>query len=318
MNAPTATGKLRLGVSGCLLGEAVRFDGGHKHDRYLTDVLGRWFDFVPVCPEVGIGMGVPREPIRLVQIGEGVRVRGVPAPEVDFTDALAGYVDVVADDLAGIVGYVLKRASPTCGMERVKVYPVGGGASRPVGTGAFAAALMRRWPRLPVEEEGRLDDPILRENFIERLFVYARLRPLLAAPTAVSLMAFHDRHELLVMAHGQAAGERLGRLVATAGTTDPRAVAEDYADALMQALRRRATRRRHAHVLEHLAGHLKRALDADDEAELRETITAYRLARVPLVVPMTLLRHHLRRNPHPHLQDQHYLAPHPAELMLRG
>ena len=234
--------KIPIAISSCLLGEQVRYDGGHKHDRYLTGTLGQWFTYVPLCPEVGIGLGTPREPIRLVQIGDAVRVRGVRDAELDVTDDLEAYADAVADQIAGTCGYVFKRASPSCGMERVKVY-TGKGMPSAAGVGAYAGAVMRRFPRLPVEEEGRLNDPVLRENFVERVFVYDRLRALLAAPTPKALIDFHTRHKLLVMAHNQEGYRRLGRIVAQAGRGDLEGTVAAYADLLMETLTRRATRR---------------------------------------------------------------------------
>ncbi len=309
--------KIPIAISSCLLGEQVRYDGGHKHDRYLTGTLGQWFRYVPLCPEVGIGMGTPREPIRLVQIDGAVRVRGVRDAGLDVTDQLVGYADTVADQIADACGYIFKRASPSCGMERVKVY-TGQGMPSTAGVGAYAGAVMRRFPRLPVEEEGRLNDPVLRENFIERVFVYDRLRALLADPSPRRLIDFHTRHKLLVMAHNQQGYRRLGRIVADAGAGDLEATVEAYADLLMETLTRRATRRGHTNVLQHLMGYLKRRLDAEDKVELLEVIGQYRAGLVPLVVPMTLLRHHFRRHPHPYVEGQWYLEPHPAELMLRN
>lgn len=310
--------RLSIGVSSCLLGQEVRYDGAHKRDRYLTDVLGDYCEFVPICPEVGIGMGIPRPPIRLVERDGALRVLGVREPDVDVTDDLAAYVGKVADKIAELDGYVFKRASPTCGVWRVKVYGEGGMPS-PTGRGAFAAGVLERWPNLPVEEEGRLNDPVLRENFIERIFVYRRWRALRGAGmTAGALVDFHTNHKLVVMAHNQAAYRRMGQLVAQAGQDGLPARVEAYEAELMSALTRRATRRSHTNVMQHLAGYLKRALDAGDKAELHSVIGDYHQGLVPLVVPLTLFRHHFRRHPHPFVERQVYLRPHPAELMLRN
>lgn len=309
--------RLRIGVSSCLLGQQVRHDGQHKRDRYVTDVLGGYCDFVGLCPEVGIGLGVPRPPIRIVDRGAGPRVVGVADPTLDVTDRLRAYADVEAPRVAALDGYIFKRASPSCGVFRVKVYS-GPGVPSMDGRGAFADAVMTRWPNLPVEEEGRLNDPVLRENFIERVFVYQRWRGLRAALTPRALVAFHSEHKLLIMAHNQAAYRRLGQRVAGAGRGDLGALADAYEAELMAALTRRATRAGHTNVLQHLMGYLKRALDAEDKRELLEVIEAYRAGQVPLVVPLTLLRHHFRRHPHPYVERQIYLQPHPAELMLRN
>lgn len=313
--------RIRVGVSSCLLGQKVRYDGQHKLDRFVASDLGAWFDFVPICPEMGIGLGTPRPPIRLVHIGEDVRARGVDDSTLDVTDRLAAYFDDVADQVAGVSAYILKRASPSCGMERVKVYSEKGHPGR-AGTGIFAGAMMARFPNLPVEEEGRLNDPVLRENFIERVFVYRRWQAFRSAPTPKGLIDFHARHKLQIMAHNQAAYRRLGQRVATAGTEARagrmEALLDEYEGGLMATLKRRATRRTHTNVLMHLMGYLKKQLDTADKQELLEVFGRYRHGTLPLIVPMTLLKHHFRRHPDPYVQGQHYLDPHPAELMLRN
>jgi uncharacterized protein YbgA (DUF1722 family)/uncharacterized protein YbbK (DUF523 family) len=314
----SADATIHVGISSCLLGAKVRFDGGHKHDTYITGTLGQYFDFVPVCPEMAIGLGAPREPMRLVGDPDHPRAVGIRTGQLDATDRLAAYGHQMGRKLAGISGYILKRASPSCGMERVKVYD-DKGVAVPKGAGIYAAAFMDEQPLLPVEEEGRLGDPLLRENFIERVFVYHRWQRLLAAGvTASKLVAFHTDHKLLIMAHSQAAYQRIGRLVARAGSKPIAALADAYVAELMTALRRRVSRGRHANILLHLSGYLKRALDGGDKAELVATIDAYRRGLVPLVVPITLLKHHFRRHPHPYVERQCYLSPHPQELMLRN
>ena len=289
---------IRIGVSACLLGHEVRYDGGHKLDRYVVQTLGRYFEYVPICPEVGIGMGVPRPPIRVVRGHDGLRVRGVRDPSLDPTEALRAYIDEVADQVDGVAGYILKRGSPSCGMERVGVYDE---ADELDGTasGLYAAAMMARFPLMPVEEEGRLGDVSLRENFIGRVFVYDRWRRLVAGGlTAGSLADFHSRHELLVMAHDQVAYWRLGRLIADADARPIEELAVLYGHDLMRALACRATRRDHTNVLLRLMGDLDRNIDADDRAELLSIFDEYRRGLVPIVVPITLLKHHLRRHPH--------------------
>jgi len=316
---PPAWGeRIPVGVSSCLLGEQVRYDGGHKHNGFLTETLARYFEFVPYCPELAIGLGVPRPPIRLVSTGEGIRARGTKDPALDVTDRLAAYGARVASRSRHLCGYILKKGSPSCGMERVKVYPEKGGNTGK-GRGLYAAALMERLPSLPVEEEGRLMDPVLRENFIERVFVLHRWNTAMRqGVTPRRLVEFHTGHKFALLAHDEPSYRRLGQLVARAGAAPVRELAAEYLADLMQALARPATRRRHANVLNHLAGFFKKKLDALDRAELKEVIDRYREGLVPLVVPVTLLKHHLRRHPDPYLAGQHYLDPHPAELMLRN
>ena len=316
--AETQYEKISIGISACLLGQEVRFDGGHKRDAYINGTLSEYFDFIPVCPEVAIGLGTPRKPIRLVGDPQRPRVVGIKNPDMDVTDPLEQYGRKMGRELSRISGYILKRGSPSCGMERVKVY---GSKGMPNGqtAGAYARALMSMQPLLPIEEEGRLGDTVLRENFIQRVFVYRRWQALTGGGlTPGALVDFHTRHKLIVMAHSQAAYKRLGQLVARAGKGSINETAEAYIAELMPALKRRATRKRHANVLMHLTGYLKRALDGADKTELLETIEAYRVGQVPLVVPITLLNHHFRRNPQPYVEGQYYMQPHPKELMLRN
>lgn len=310
--------RIRLGISSCLIGQEVRYDGGHKHNEYITRTLGEFFEFVPFCPEVAIGLGVPRPPIRLVKAGHGVRARGVDDAALDVAEALAGYAEQVAPRLAAVSGYLLKKNSPSCGMERVKLYSAKG---VPVGHGAgvYAGRLMALHPELPFEEEGRLMDPVLRENFIERVFVYHRWQQLEAKRlTPRALVEFHSRHKFIVLAHDEKLYRELGRLVAGAGRGSIAALGDGYIRQLMRGLKKPATRSRHANVLQHIAGYFKKQLDAGDRHELQEVIGRYRRGRLPLVVPITLIRHHLRRFPDPYLAGQHYLVPHPDELMLRN
>ena len=310
--------KVQVGVSSCLLGEEVRFDGGHKRDAYLTGTLASYFDFVPFCPEAAVGLGIPRQPIRLVRRGVSVRAVGVKTPELDPTDQLAAYAEATTGQLSHISGYIFKKASPSCGMERVKVYNEKGMPEQN-GVGIYAGVLMQRLPLLPVEEEGRLGDAVLRENFIERVFVYHRWQQMMRdGLTASELVDFHSDHKYLILAHDQEAYRQLGRLVADAGKGDLERLAADYAALLMQTLKRPATTRQHVNVLQHLLGYLKKHLDTLDREELLETIEQYRQGLLPLIVPITLIRHHFRRNPDPYVLRQYYLSPHPKELMLRN
>lgn len=310
--------KIRIGISSCLLGQEVRFDGGHKRDSYINGTLSQYFDFVPVCPELAVGLGVPREPIRLVTTKAGTRVVGTRNPTLDVTEALRDYGECKGREMQDVAGYILKRGSPSCGMERVKVYTPAGmpNKSEP---GMYARAFMAVQPLLPMEEEGRLGDPVLRENFIVRVFVYHRWQNLLRdGLTPAKLVDFHTRHKLLILAHNQAAYRRMGQLVARAGVEHMDNLATEYVHELMTALKRRAGRRHHMNVLQHLLGYLRKHLDAADRAEMHETIKAYGQGLIPLVVPITLLKHHFRRHPHPYVENQYYLSPHPAELMLRN
>jgi uncharacterized protein YbgA (DUF1722 family)/uncharacterized protein YbbK (DUF523 family) len=313
-----STARLRIGISSCLLGQEVRYDGGHKHNGYITETLGQFFEFVPFCPEVAIGLGVPRPPIRLVKRGAVVQARGVQNPDLDVTGELIGYAEQVAPKLDRMSGYILKKNSPSCGMERVKLY---GARGMPVGTGAgvYAGRLMELLPELPFEEEGRLMDPVLRENFIERVFVYHRWQQLHARRLSPrGLVEFHARHKFIVLAHDEKAYRALGRLVAGAGRGGIAELGQRYIRELMQALRKPATRARHTNVLQHITGFFKQQLDADDKRELQGLIDNYRRGQLPLVVPVTLIRHYLRRFPDTYLAEQYYLAPHPDELMLRN
>ena len=315
---PAEVPRVTLGISSCLLGEAVRFDGNHKYNGYIVETLGQAFDFRAFCPEVAIGLGVPRPPIRLVAIADGTRARGVDDPARDVTDALADYARRVAAQLDGISGYLFKQGSPSCGLERVRRYDEAG-APVPGDAGIFARTLTALCPELPAEEEGRLMDPVLRENFIERVFIYRRWQGVCAAGlTAGGLVEFHTRHKFILLAHDEPAYRALGRRVAEAGAADLGALGRDYIRALMAALKKPADSGTHANVLQHLYGFVKECIDAADRRELLGVIDDYRRGLVPLIVPITLLRHHLRRHPDGYVERQYYLHPHPRELMLRN
>ncbi len=316
-----AFGKVRVGISSCLLGEKVRFDGGHKRDRFVTDTLGEWVEWVPVCPEMEMGLGAPRESLRLVgDVDDPALV--APKSGSDHTAAMKAYARVRLEILDGLrlSGYLLKSDSPSCGMERVRVYGDSGMPSKK-GVGVFARALMERFPCLPVEEEGRLCDPVIRENYIERLFAYRRLQELERGPKRMAdLVRFHTVHKYLLLSHSPKHYQALGRLVARTRTPRrvPGDVIGDYSATFMEALRVKATRGKHANVLLHILGFLKEKLDADDKAEIVDVTDRYRRGLVPLVVPITLVNHHLRCHDVPWVKDQVYLSPHPTELMLRN
>lgn len=310
---------VRLGISACLLGQHVRFDGGHKRDAFLTDLVGRFVEWVPVCPEVESGLPTPRETLRLVRVDDDVRMVTTRTAH-DHSPAMRRYAARRLQELADedLSGFVLKKDSPSCGLERVKVYAEG---EMPVrnGTGLFAAALTARFPLLPVEEEGRLMDAKLRENFIERIFAYRRLTAFFTGRwTTGGLVAFHTAHKLTLLAHAPEAYRTLGRLVAAARSTPRAELRTRYADGFMTALRTVATRGRHTNVLRHMAGYFRDRLDADSRAELTDLIDRYAAGHVPLIVPLTLLGHHIRHHRVQYLAGQVYLSPHPTELMLRN
>ena len=310
---------IRIGISSCLLGENVRFDGGHKRDGFIVETLGSFFHWVQVCPEMEMGLGTPRETLHLVGTPDAPRLIGSKS-QSDHTEAMQRFAEARLRDLAAmdLHGYILKKNSPSCGMTRVRVYGHSGVPQRS-GQGLFARALMQCFPLLPVEEEGRLHDMPLRENFIERVFAYHRWRCFLALPpTPHDLVTFHTQHKMTLLAHHRQHYQALGRLVATAGERPLTELLAAYGTLFMTCLKAPATRKKHANVLSHLQGYLKKELDATDKEELVTCIEAYRQGLVPLVVPLTLLNHHFRRYPQPWVMEQTYLQPYPAELMLRN
>jgi uncharacterized protein YbgA (DUF1722 family)/uncharacterized protein YbbK (DUF523 family) len=311
---------VRLGISACLLGAPVRFDGQHKRDPFLVGELGALVEWVPVCPEVEAGMGVPRESVRLVRDG-ALRLLGSRSG-TDWTEQMTAVARARVAHLRGqgLSGFVLKGGSPTCGMERVKVYPPGAGeAPARTGQGLFAAELARQLPSLPVEEEGRLSDRRLRENFLERVFAHHRLQALWASAwTLGDLVAFHTAQKMALLAHSVEGYRRLGRLVAAARALPREELRARYEAELMAVLTIVATPGRQANVLMHMLGHLRQRLDGADRRELLAAIDEHRRGLVPLVVPLALLRHHLGRQPVAYLNGQSYLDPHPRHLGLRN
>jgi uncharacterized protein YbgA (DUF1722 family)/uncharacterized protein YbbK (DUF523 family) len=311
---------IRIGVSTCLLGEPVRYDGGHKRDAFLVETFGRFVEWVPVCPEVEAGFGTPRESMRLVRDGDGLRLVTFKTG-TDYTQVMQRFAAkrVAALEQHDLCGYVLKKDSPSCGMERVKVYPRGGAMPSRTGRGLFAAALLEGHPSLPVEEEGRLNDPVLRENFIERVFAYRRLRDLFRSRwRAGDVVAFHGAHKLQLLSHSPKIQAEMGRLVAQVKRIARAELRDRYEHGFMSALCVVATRARHTNVLQHMIGYFRRDLDAPSRQELVSLIDDYRAGLVPLVVPLTLIRHHVVRLDVPTLKGQTYLEPHPRELMLRN
>ena len=311
-----STPPIRLGISSCLLGQKVRYDGNHKHDRFVTGTLGKYFEFVPVCPEVAIGLGVPRPPIRLVGNPAAPRAVGVANPRLDVTRKLANYGTRMARTLDDISGYIFKSRSPSCGVERVKVYDGRGRVQR--GRGAYVAAFLARQPLLPVEEEGRLGDSELRNNFIERVFAFRRWQALVESGlTMPRLMEFHHAHRLALLTHGERPYRALERFIARAGRRNARRASADYIRLFMAVLKYRATRARHADVLRRAAGYLKKHLTVTENAELFGLIGRYRRGTTPLATPTTWLRRYALRHADPRLSTQTYLYPEPPEFNLR-
>jgi len=318
MSEPTGP-PIRIGISSCLLGEKVRYDGGHKRDPYLVETLGQYVEWFPVCPEVELGLGTPRQSLRLVRIEEGVRMIMAKTGQ-DHTDDMHSFAARRVRELEeeNLCGYILKKDSPSCGMERVRVFDANGAAAKS-GRGLFAEALLKHFPNLPVEEEGRLCDPRLRENFIERVFAYHRLKALFAGRWKVGeLVQFHTAHKLLLMAHSPHAYQSLGRLVAEAKSVPRAKLCQRYELDFMGALREMATTKRHTNVLQHIVGYFSKQLDSDSRQELEALLQDYRAGLVPLVVPLTLIRHYVRKHDATYLCGQTYLEPHPKELMLRN
>jgi uncharacterized protein YbgA (DUF1722 family)/uncharacterized protein YbbK (DUF523 family) len=310
---------IRVGLSACLRGDEVRFNGGHSRQRYLTDTLGQFFEFVTACPEVEAGMGVPRPTVRLAAIGEKIRVID-PKNNIDWTAAMeehaVGRASMV--DEYQLSGFILKSKSPSCGVSRVKVYAENGMPTYD-GRGVFTAELLRRYPRLPVEEEGRLNDPGLRENFVERVFAYHRLRRAFRARWTVgSIVEFHTNEKLLLRAHHEVSYRKLGRLVAEAKGMPRAAFAAEYQQGFMDGMGYKSTVRKHTNVLEHMLGFLRDTGDEMGREQARTAIADYRNGLVPLIVPMTLFSYLASRYNIDYLLRQSYLNPHPKELMLRN
>jgi uncharacterized protein YbgA (DUF1722 family)/uncharacterized protein YbbK (DUF523 family) len=311
--------KIKLGISSCLLGNKVRYDGGDREDRFITGTLGPYVEFVPVCPEVECGLGVPREPMRLVGRPEAPRLLTVRTRQ-DLTPRLLAWAEERVRALAreDLAGFIFKSKSPSSGMTRVKVYNDRG---RPTATGAglFARVFMERFPLLPVEDEGRLHDPEIRENFIERVFFQQRWQEFLGqSPDRGGLVAFHTRHKLQFLAHSTELYRQLGRLVARARELPWQELLTAYPALAMKALKLKATIKKNSNVLYHLMGYFKKQLSGDEKQELVEIIEAYRRGELPVLAPVTLVNHYVRQYQEQYLQEQVYLHPHPLELKLRN
>ncbi len=310
---------IRIGLSTCLLGENVRFDGGHKRDRFVTDTLGQFLEFVPVCPEMECGLGVPRESMRLVGNPESPRLV-TNRTKIDHTERMITWARKRVKELEkeDLCGFIFKSRSPSSGMERVRVYNEKG-VPENKGVGMFARIFMEHFPLLPVEEDGRLHDIKLRENFIERIFALKRWRDLLDEKRSRGkLVAFHTQHKLLILSHSQKHSRILGKVVAEAKSISPQQLYPQYQALLMEALQLKTTVKKNINVLEHMMGYFKKQLSADEKQELLETFNQYREGYIPLIVPLTLIKHYVRKYDQPYLKQQVYLNPHPVELKLRN
>lgn len=311
--------KIRLGISSCLLGERVRYDGGHKLDYFLKNTLGNFVEWVPVCPEVESGLPVPREALRLVGSVDDPRLVTTRSG-IDHTERIRQWATgrLRRIEREELCGFIFKSRSPSSGLRGVKVYPLSGAPNRS-GTGIFARAFMERFPLLPIEDDGRLHDPLLRENFVERVFVFRRGRELLKKGGMLrDLVAFHTEHKLLILSHSPSCYRILGSIVANAKKQDRDKGVHEYLGILMEGLRLTATVKKNTNVLQHIAGYFKKNLSPDEKKELIEIIGHYHKGYIPLIVPITLINHFVRKFDNRYLERQHYLHPHPIELMLRN
>lgn len=311
--------KIPIGVSQCLLGEKVRYDGGHKRNRFLVEDLAELVDFRPVCPEVAIGLGIPRKPIRLVINGGDTRVLGIENPDQDVTDALVAQAEAAVQQMPDICGYVFIQNSPSCGVFGVKRYLPNGYSIDRDGRGAYAKRFMELMPLLPVEEAGRLNDAGLRDNFLTRVFAYHDFKTrILPAPTAKKLIDFYSRYKYQVMAHHVPSYFAIGRFLANLSLRDIQSSCDEFFQLFMGALKHHATRKGNTNAMMHLRGYLKEILTTQDKQELSQLIDSYKAGRVPLVVPLTLLKHHLQKLDNPYLKSQTFWEPHPEQLGLRN
>jgi uncharacterized protein YbgA (DUF1722 family)/uncharacterized protein YbbK (DUF523 family) len=311
--------KIRIGISSCLLGEQVRYDGGHKRDHYLTDTFGRFVEWVPVCPEVEYGLPVPREAMQLIGDPEAPRLV-TRKTGIDHTAGILKWARSRLKELEHkkLCGFIFKGKSPSSGIRGVKIYTESGMPGRS-GAGIFGSAFIRRFPLIPVEDDGRLHNPSFRENFIERAFVFNRwLGFVRNGGFLKDLVSFHTQHKLLTMAHSPKHYVLLGRLVAGAKGKDRKTLLVKYISGLMESLRLIATVKKNTNVLMHCMGYFKKKISADEKLELLETINNYHKGSIPLIVPIVLLNHYVRKYDEPYLKQQYYLNPHPVELMLRN
>lgn len=311
--------KIPVGISTCLLGKEVRHDGGHKHSRYCTEVLSRYFEFRSRCPELEAGLGVPRPAIHLRESDDGLRLVEVKKG-TDHTSEMQGFIDQVMGSLAELRGYILMAKSPSCGMERIRIHNSDGNVVHRDGRGMFAEALIRTYPLMPVEEEGRLNDDQLRENFIERVFAYDDWMQNVAGErlTPQALIEFHTRHKFQLLAHSEQIYRQLGPMLGDLKSEPLTTIADRYIHRFMEAMTKRVSRGSHVNAMQHLMGYLRDSMGDADRKVLMEQVEAYHRGEVPLIVPMTLLRMAQRREPISYLDQQHYLSPYPDDLGLRN
>jgi uncharacterized protein YbgA (DUF1722 family)/uncharacterized protein YbbK (DUF523 family) len=301
------------------LGENVRYDGGHKRDRFIIETLGQFVEFVPVCPEAECGLGIPRESMHLEGNPESPRLV-TTRTKIDHTERMVTWARARVKELEkeDLCGFIFKSRSPSSGMERVKIYNEKGIPTNN-GVGMFAKIFMDHFPLLPVEEDGRLHDVRLRENFIERIFALKRWRELLGSKRSRGrLVSFHTQHKLLILSHSPKHSRILGKLVAEAKNIPQDQLYSQYQTLFMVALKLKSTIKKNINVLQHMMGYFKRDLSADEKQELLEVIDEYRGEYTPLIVPVTLIKHYVRKYDQPYLKEQIYLNPHPTELKLRN
>jgi uncharacterized protein YbgA (DUF1722 family)/uncharacterized protein YbbK (DUF523 family) len=311
--------KIKLGISACLLGQSVRYNGGHQLDHFLKDTLGKFVDYVPVCPEVECGFGVPREAFRLIGKPDRPRLITINTKQ-DFTDRMETWARkrVAEIESEGLCGFIFKGGSPSSGMERVKVYDDKGAPAK-IGVGIFARIFMEHFPLIPVEEDGRLHDPIIRENFIERIFALRRMAKVSQGGNPLrAIVDFQTHNKLLIMSHSPKHLQEMGRLVANTKALAPKSLINRYQELLMEALKLKATARKNTNVLMHMLGYFKKDLDPSEKQEVLEIVDEYRRELIPLIVPITLISHYVRKYDQPYLKEQTYLNPHPLELQLRN
>lgn len=312
-------GKIKIGISSCLLGEKVRYDAGHQLDRYITDTLGQYFEWMPVCPEVEYGLPVPREPMRLVGDPDSPRLITIRTG-IDHTEGMLKWAEGKLKEIEKeeLCGFIFKSRSPSSGIRGVKVYTLSGMPSQR-GIGLFGRAFMNKFPVIPVIDDDRLHDPGLRENFIERVFVYKRWQEFIKKGGLIrDLVAFHTEHKLLILSHSPKHFSVLGQLIAKPKHFKPEDLNAEYINLLMECLRLVATVKKNTNVLQHIIGYFKNQLSSDDKKELLEVIENYHKGYIPLIVPVVLVKHYVRKFNEPYLQRQYYLNPHPLELMLRN
>jgi len=312
--------KILLGISSCLLGNKVRYDGQHKYDHFLAATLGEFVEYAPLCPEVECGLPVPREAMRLIGTPENPRLVTIKE-KIDHTERIKTWGEKRLEKLAKLpmCGFIFKSRSPSSGMERVKVYHENGGTPAKTGIGIFANMFMKKFPFLPVEEDGRLHDPALRENFIERIFIYKRWMEMLEKTnTSAGLIDFHTTHKLILMAHSPEHYRLCGKITGSLTKTNLKEIQPQYLEALMEGVKRTATPKKNYNVLQHILGYFKKELSHDEKIETLEIMDNYKKELIPLIVPVTLLNHYINKYNEPYLKVQYYLNPHPLELKLRN